>query len=175
MDQESIIAHVAAHYPGTDIQRPTAADDVPAIAVGDTFFIYDPTPDADPDRPATGAHRFPFATIVTKDYGEFDNASNLDRAGVYRLNIGLSRQTYLARFGPDLPEPGPDGVVRTGHDFTALDAVMPHPIYAPQWWVCVLNPSEATFRAIEPLLTEAYENAVRRHGRAQPDASWSSS
>ncbi len=32
------------------------------------------------------------------------------------------------------------------YDVTALDTIMPHPDYAPQSWLCVLNPSEETFQ-----------------------------
>ena len=39
-------------------------------------------------------------------------------------------------------------------NFTALDQIMPHPIHAPQSWVWVLNPSEATFEAVRLLLAE---------------------
>jgi len=42
---------------------------------------------------------------------------------------------------------------------------MPHPVYGPNHFVCVLNPSDATFDAIKPLLKEAHEIAVKR---AQP-------
>ena len=48
----------------------------------------------DPDRGLQDEQRFPFATIVTKDYGDFDNASSLNREGVFRLNLGLSRERY---------------------------------------------------------------------------------
>jgi hypothetical protein len=40
---------------------------------------------------------------------------------------------------------------------------MPHPVYAPQSWVCVLNPSRETFEAVQPLLAEAYSIAANRH------------
>ena len=36
-----------------------------------------------PRRDLPADHKFPFATIVTKDYGEFDCASNLNRPGVF--------------------------------------------------------------------------------------------
>jgi Family of unknown function (DUF6194) len=49
-----------------------------------------------------------------------------------------------------------------------VDQLMPHPVYAPQSWVCVLNPSETTFQAVRPLLAEAYELAVRRHAKRRP-------
>jgi hypothetical protein len=94
----------------------------------------------------------PFATIVTKDYGDFDNKSNLDREGVWRLNIGLSREMFRSLF-PN---------AQADYDYTALDTLMPHPVYAPQSFVCVLNPSEATFEQLKPLLTEAYTRAAGR-------------
>ena len=41
----------------------------------------------------------PFATIVTKDYTGFDTASDLNRPGVFRLNVGVGRDTFRALFG----------------------------------------------------------------------------
>lgn len=149
MEPDAITRYIADTFPGVDIVAPT---DGPGA--GDTFFIYDPDRDLEPQ------HQMPFAAIVTKDYGEFDNASRLDRPGIYRLNIGVGRDTYLRLFGAP---PGEAGVGT--HDFAALDALMPHPVYATQWWVCVLNPSDATFETVKPLLDEAYEATVRRHGR----------
>jgi hypothetical protein len=46
---------------------------------------------------------------------------------------------------------------------------MPHPVYAAQFYVCVLNPGAETFEAVKPLLAEAYSIAVRRHGGAHFD------
>ena len=61
-------------------------------AWGDTFFFYAPSRDVPADR------KFPFATIVTKDYGEFDGASDLNREGVFRLNVGVGKETFAALF-----------------------------------------------------------------------------
>jgi|SRR5579864_1591036 len=148
MDETSIRDYVAATFPGVDVEIASAGDGSPEIAWGDTFFIYDP------DHNLTGSRRFPFATIVTKDYGEFDNASQLDRPGVFRLNIGVSKETFASMFGA-----GGD------HDSAALDTLMPHPIYGRNHWVCVLNPSDGTFEKLKPLLAEAYGIAVSRHTR----------
>jgi Family of unknown function (DUF6194) len=52
--------------------------------------------------------RLPFATIVTRD--AYERVSNLDRPGVFRLNIGVGRETYRSMFG-DLPHASPDGSV----------------------------------------------------------------
>jgi hypothetical protein len=125
-------------------------------AYGYTFFFYGP------DR------KLPFATLATSD-NEYDRASDLNRPSIYRLNIGVSKDTYRALFGPQPARAGVDGVVDTGHDFTRLDHLMPHPVYAPQSWVCVLNPSDGTFQhTVQPLLAEAYNLAVKRHAKAPP-------
>ncbi len=103
----------------------------------------------------------PFATIASHG-NAYEQVSRLDRPSVYRLNIGLTRAGYTALFGPPPKGLGPDGVIETGHDFTALDTLLPHPHYAPQSWVCVLRPSAATFERVRPLLAEAYGRAGRR-------------
>jgi Family of unknown function (DUF6194) len=157
LDQAAIIQYIADTFAGVDVV--TATEGIPA---GDTFFIYDP------DRNLEPKQQRPFATIVTKDYGDFDRASNLNRSGVFRLNIGVGRDTYRSLFGPQPSPPGAAGVVDTGHDFTALDQLLPHPVYAPQSWVCVLNPSAETFEAVRPLLAEAYDRAVSRHPKGRP-------
>jgi hypothetical protein len=152
MEERAIIQYVIENFDGVDVVTGTDG-----IASGDTFFIYDPERNLEPKR------QFPFATIVIKDYGDFDKASNLNRPGVFRLNIGLSNATYRARFGPQPSFPADGGVVDTGHDFSVLDQLIPHPVYAAQSWVSVLNPSIETFEAIQPLLVEAYDQAVKRH------------
>jgi hypothetical protein len=149
MDQDAITQYVATTFAGVDAMVGSEEAGSPEVAWGDTFFIYDP------HRTLEGAKRFPFATIVTKDYGEFDNASNLDRPGVFRLNIGLSKETYTSLFDDNAE-----------HDFTTLDELMPHPVYGGNHWVCVLNPSEATFATLRPLLQEAYDRAVERYSRS---------
>jgi hypothetical protein len=155
VDQDAIIRYVTDTFVGVEVQRPT---DGPGA--GDTFFFYDPLRNIDPQR------RLPFATIVVKDYGEFDNASHLDRAGVFRLNIGVSRETFRGFFGQP---PTEDSGAGTDDDFAALDRLMPHPVYARQSFVCVLNPSVETFETVKPLLAEAYGIVAARHGgRAQP-------
>jgi len=47
-------------------------------------------------------------------------------------------------------------------DYTALDRLMPHPVYALQHWVSVLNPSVGTFESVvKPLLEEAHARVAR--------------
>ena len=153
MDAAAITKYVADTFDGVDVVVGSEAADSPELAWGDTFFIYDPDGDLEPKQ------QFPFATIVTKDYGEFDRASNLDRPGVFRLNVGISKQTFQSLF------PAEDA----GHDFTVLDRLMPHPVYGKMHWVCVLNPSETTFQSAKALLAEAYGIAVGRLGKRRSE------
>ena len=146
MDPQSITEYIVATFAGVDAQVGSKEAGSPEIAWGDTFFIYDP------ERNLEGVQRFPFATIVTKDYGDFDDRSDLDRSGVFRLNIGLPADTFKRLF----PDASAD------HDFTTLNVLMPHPVYAPQHGFCVLNPSDQTFGTLKPLIAEAYEMARRR-------------
>ncbi|RCV49016.1 DUF6194 family protein [Marinitenerispora sediminis] len=125
-------------------------------ANGDSFFVYDPDGGLPPER------QMPFATIVTGD--NYDRVSELDRdPGDYRLNIGLTKATYTARFGTPPTRRDADGVLETGADYTERDRLMPHPYYASQYWVGVVNPSPATFDAVRPLLTEAHAFAARKY------------
>ncbi len=145
MEQDAIRRYFAETFDGVDVEVASKEGGAPEIAWGDTFFIYDP------DRNLEAQLRFPFATIVTTDNGNFDNASNLDRPDVFRLNIGVSKETFATLF-PDEAE----------HDFAELDRLLPHPVYGKNHFVCVLNPSDSTFQTLHPLLAEAYDIAVQR-------------
>jgi hypothetical protein len=158
MTEASIIQYISETYAGVEILVGSKESGSPEIAWGDSFFYYGP------DR------MLPFATIVTKDYGDFDCASNLNRPGVFRLNIGVSKDTFRSLFGPKLSASEPADVAEPAHDFTSLDRLMPHPVYAPQSWVCVLNPSEETFETVRPLLAEAYDLAVKRAAKREAHA-----
>jgi uncharacterized protein DUF6194 len=95
-----------------------------------------------------------YATLVTTD--EHDEASNLSRPDTFRLNMGVDRQT----FERVATEAGPDP------DFTAFDRVMPHPVYDTQRWICIVNPSERTFReVVVPLLTVAHDRLAAQRKR----------
>lgn len=119
------------------------------------FFYYDPARDTPHDK------RQPFTTLVTAD--DYDPVSDLSRPGVYRLNIGVTRETYQALLGP-LPPWGKDGgPIETGHDFTRLDTILPHPIYAPLGWICILNPSHAQWPRVQDHIREAHALAARQY------------
>ena len=140
MNEASVASYVTQTFPAVET----------STAFGYTFFFYG------------SDHRLPFATLSSSD-NEYDRVSNLDRPGVFRLNIGVGKQTFQSLFGTD-----PVDVSR--YDFTVLDTIMPHPEYAPQHFICVLSPSEATFERLRLLLAEAYDIAVRRQTRRDKNA-----
>ncbi|XVS65913.1 DUF6194 family protein [Actinosynnema sp. CA-299493] len=144
MTAEEMTDHITA-FAGTRVVE----------AAGDTFFLYDPDGDLPPER------QMPFATIVTSDNHE--RVSDLAEPGAYRLNIGLTKATYTAMFGPVPTERDEQGVLKTGFDHAERDRLMPHPVYASQHWVCVVSPGGAMSDAIRPLLVEAHGFAARKH------------
>jgi hypothetical protein len=102
---------------------------------------------------------------VTGDH--YDSVSKLSGPGAYRLNIGLTKATYSSLFGAAPTRRDEHGVLETGSDYAATDTVMPHPVYASQYWVCVVNPGEATLDAVWKLLAEAHEFAARKYANQQ--------
>ena len=98
-----------------------------------------------------------FATIVTTDEHDEGAPSNLARPGVFRLNIGVGRETFQ-RVAGSMTEP----------EYAAFDRLLPHPVYAKQLWISILNPSDATFRdVVIPLLTEAHARLAAQRARHQ--------
>lgn len=144
MTEDEIIRWAEANLDGVAADTASEGSGAPEAAWGDTFFFYDPL--GDPE-----ARKFPFATIVTSNYEGFDESSDLDRDGVFRLNVWVSRETIASLFtAGEVIDP------------TTLDRVMPHPVYAAQGWVSVLNPGEATGDQALELLRESYDRAVER-------------
>jgi Family of unknown function (DUF6194) len=142
MNETSVIEYITGAFDGVNL----------VTSDGNSFFSYDPSRNLRSDQGF-----LPFATLMTNDLN--DQVSNLERPSVYRLNIGLRKPTFQSLFGPRAPH--------VSHDFTALDQLMPHPIYGHLFWVCVLNPSDETFQTIKPLLAQAYEQAVSKHAKRE--------
>lgn len=155
MTEDEIIAF-AAGLPGVDVMTAREADGSPAIAWGDSFIFYDP------DRNIPADRRFPFATIVTKDYPGFDQASNLDRAGVFRLNVSVGRHKFEELVGYP-PAEHADHAAEL--DYTVIDTVIPHPAYARQAWVSILDPGQRTSDQARALISEARDRAAARAQR----------
>jgi len=97
-------------------------------------------------------HRLAFVTIGHSD-NEFDSVSNLNREGVFRVNIGVSRETFKSLLGDDDSE---------NVDYAVLDVFLPHPHYAKQHFVCILNPSQENVEITKKLIVEAHSIAASR-------------
>ncbi|SEU30018.1 hypothetical protein SAMN05443270_4824 [Lacrimispora sphenoides] len=94
-------------------------------------------------------------TIKEKD-GENDKSSNLNRANIFRVNLGIRKTTFKELFGEIPNRPAAGGIVDMDYDFTELDKIIPHPVYAWMGWISVLNPSVKTFEILKPFIEEAY-------------------
>ncbi|SER08381.1 DUF6194 family protein [Microlunatus flavus] len=124
---------------------PGPGDGTPELAWGDLFFYEAPDGVLPPGQP--------FATVVTKDYpGE--PASGLDGEGAFRVNVGAAAEE-LARWSAAAEDVPP----------TARDVVMPHPTYAAQGWLCVVEPGPASTAALRALLVSAHARARSRRER----------
>jgi Family of unknown function (DUF6194) len=122
---------------------------VVAEALGATFFSLDEK------------HWPNYATIVTTDEHDEGAPSDLARPGAFRVNIGVGRETF-ERLVDSMEAP----------DYAAYDRLLPHPVYAKQLWISILNPSDATFRdVVLPLIAEAHDRlaAVRARHRTEGD------
>ncbi|QCH23900.1 DUF6194 family protein [Mycobacteroides salmoniphilum] len=131
MDEGAIIEYIVTTFP--DLRH--------EVVQGNWFFF-------------RGSDRqMPIITLMSNE--AFDTYSDLGRPSVYRLNIGVSGDTFdsVVSVGDDEP---------TDADYTEFDRVLPHPEYGGAKWVCVVNPGEDTFgEVIRPLLTEAYARGRR--------------
>lgn len=151
---EDDIIQFASGLPGVVVETASEASGAPEMAWGDSFIYYDSDETVPPDR------RMPFATIVTSDYDGFDTASNLNRPDVFRLNLEIGREAFHDLIGYQ-PIEHPDHHARW--DYAAVDQLMPHPLYAKQAWVSIVNPGEATDAQARSLLTDARARAARRY------------
>ncbi len=96
----------------------------------------------------------PFATLAESDNAH-DNASNLNRDGIFRVNIGVGKDSYKALFPEDDKE----------WNYAELNRFMPHPQYAAQGFICILNPAgDALARTIQ-YIEEAHAAAKDRFER----------
>jgi hypothetical protein len=123
---------------------------VVAEAMGATFFSLDQS-------------SWPnYATIVTTDEHDTGAPSRLtEREGAFRLNLGVGKATFERLVG-GMEEP----------DYAVPDTILPHPVYAKQRWISIVNPRDATFRdVVLPLIDKAHDRLADARARhADPSA-----
>lgn len=128
-----------------DVLIASEAGGHPEVAWGDAFCTVAPV-GRDPDP-----RRQPFATVVTKDYPGFDEASALTAAGGFRLNVSVGAEAFATLVGrrpgePARPEePAPD----------ARDRLIAHPVHGLQGWVAVVDPGPRTDGLVREVLAGA--------------------
>lgn len=149
----AMLAERILALPGVEQVVASEANGAPEAAWGDRFFY------VGPDR------RRPFATIVERDVPGFDDASQLDRPGVFRLNLELGRAEWEKLFS--FP-PKEFDEHRHEFDFARLDTVLPHPGYARHGFVSIVMPGPQLLPEIDRLLAIAHARAVDRHQQAAP-------
>jgi hypothetical protein len=134
-DPEAITRTILERYPET----------VTASAMGATFFSLDES------------HWPNYATIVTTDEHDEGAPSRLsDREGVFRLNLGVSRQTFERAAAAAGATP----------DYAAFGRLLPHPVYATQLWISILNPTHDEFgNVVLPLVREAHDRLAAQRAR----------
>ncbi|MET8090353.1 DUF6194 family protein [Micromonospora sp. NPDC005220] len=147
----AVLADRIVALPGVEQVVASEENGSPEAAWGDRFFH------VGPDR------RQPFATIVEHDVPGFDEAAQLDRPGVFRLNVDLGRAEFERLFG--FP-PKAFEEHRHEFDFARLDTLMPHPGYALYGFASIVMPGPHLLPEIDRLLTVAHDRAVRRLERA---------
>ena len=113
-------------------------------------------------NPGNALKRGVYVLTVKEKDGDNDKSSNLNRENVYRVNIGVRKTTYIERFGAIPKRPDKGCIVDVGYDFSAIDLILPHPVYAWMGWICSLNPSKETFEELKPLIREAHEYAKEK-------------
>ncbi len=120
---------------------------------GEQGLFYNPQ-----EKFAKGAY---VLTFKEKD-GKNDAASHLNVASKYRLNLKISKKTFIKLFNTIPKRPPAGGVIEGEYDFTKIDEVMPHPVYGWMTWVCIINPTMKTIESMEMdgLFDEAYQAAV---------------
>ena len=158
MTETEIIAFLSS-LDGVVAMTASAETGAPEAAWGDSFFFYDP-------EQSQANQRFPFATLVVSDYPGFDTQSQLDRDGVLRLNVAVGRPTYERLVAHS---PAAHAAHSADYDYAELDVLLPHPVYAGQGWVSIVNPGPSTAELAQRLLVEARDLArgrwQRREGR----------
>ncbi|MEU1586105.1 DUF6194 family protein [Micromonospora sp. NPDC005710] len=147
----AVLADRILALPGVQHLLASEENGSPEAAWGDRFFFLGP------DR------RHPFATIVEHDVPGFDEAAQLHRPGVFRLNVDLGRAEFERRFG--FP-PTAFEEHRHEFDYARLDTLVPHPGYARYGFASIVMPGPQVLPEVDRLLTIAHDRAVRRRERA---------
>ncbi len=159
--READVLALAAGLDGVQVLTASKEGGAPEVAWGDSFF-YSVLPGEELDP-----RQQPFATLVCSDYPGFDEQSRLDRPGIFRVNLAVGRKRYQELIGSPAAEHDRH---RDQYDYAEADVVIPHPVYAAQGWVAVVNPGTRTEQQVRELFTFARDLAAGRQTRRRSGA-----
>lgn len=83
---------------------------------------------------------------------------------MFRVNIAVGRDRYRELLGHSAADHQHH---RADYDYAQADVLVPHPVYAEQGWVSVVNPGPRTAAQVMDLVRLARELAVARDSRRQ--------
>lgn len=149
MELDDLVAWIRSNLAQVNVVVASEENGAPQGSWGDVFVMHDVPPDT--------RAGFPFATIVTQDQPDFDELSRLDRAGAFRVNIQVGRERAAELLGRASAGSDIEDV-----DFAEADRLLPHPVYAPQGYVSVVNPGDETAELVHQLLREAHTRSRAR-------------
>ncbi|HBI0890800.1 TPA: hypothetical protein I2Z89_RS13800 [Staphylococcus aureus] len=96
-------------------------------------------------------HKLPFVSFADSD-NEYDNVSNLDRNEIFRINIGVSKDSFN-----NLVNNQTNNI-----DYTITNTFLPHPHYSSQNYICILNPKNENIQKTKEFIKEAHLIASKR-------------
>jgi hypothetical protein len=126
---------------------------IPKQSWGETSFFYNPN-----NILPNGIY---FCTIKEQD-GANDKASKLNREGIFRFSLGISKQSFINLFETKPKRPSKGGIIEGNYNFEQLDSLTPHPIYGWMGWICILNPSKEGCNDIKDFIDESYNLVLKK-------------
>jgi hypothetical protein len=154
MKLDELVTWIRSNLNDVQVVVASAENGAPESSWGDVFVSH--------DVPADVNAGFPFLTIVTQDQPGFDDRSRLDRPDAFRVNIQVGRERAAELLGGASALRDLDDV-----DFAEADRLLPHPTYAVQGYVSVVDPGEATTELVHQLMLEAHARSAARLRRRQ--------
>ncbi len=85
------------------------------------------------------------------------------REGVYRINVGVTKEEFIKLFKVIPKRPLKGEVIAGDYDFTVKNKIIPHPTYAWMSWICVLSPNNETFDKFLKYLDISYEKVKLKY------------
>ncbi|TEY03109.1 hypothetical protein ELQ16_03970 [Campylobacter sp. US33a] len=82
---------------------------------------------------------------------------------MFRLSCSIYEQDYQKLFGQKPKKALKGEVVNLNYDFSMLDFIMPHLIYAYMGYICINNPSRKNFEIFKGDLGLSYQKVIKTY------------